>query len=102
MRLAGVLIARPSIHGRAQGPYLASSSRGRKFQEGRDALSGREKAELAGVATDGTADTLEVDVASTDEHGVRWHAFDDTLGVRDVQDRVQSVGLSELGAGSPG
>jgi hypothetical protein len=41
-------------------------------------------------------------VASTDEHGVRWHAFDDTLGVRDVQDRVQSVGLSELGAGSPG
>jgi hypothetical protein len=29
---------------------------------------------LTGVATDGTADTLEVDVASTDEHGVRWHA----------------------------
>nr|SBO99075.1 hypothetical protein BN4615_P8591 [Nonomuraea gerenzanensis] len=39
-----------------------------------DALSGRNRDGLAGVATDGTADTLKIDVSSTDEHGVRWHA----------------------------
>ncbi len=37
-------------------------------------------------------------MASTDEHGVRWHVLDDTLGVRDVQGRVQSVGLSDFRA----
>jgi hypothetical protein len=46
---------------------------GRAGEEECDALSGRETSELAGVATDGTADTLKIDVASTDEHGVRWH-----------------------------
>jgi hypothetical protein len=38
-----------------------------------DALSGEKLAGLPGVATDGTADTLKIDVASTDKHGVRWH-----------------------------
>ena len=35
--------------------------------------SAEKTGELTGVATDGTADTQKVDVASTDEHGVRWH-----------------------------
>ncbi|GAA3538508.1 hypothetical protein GCM10022419_018110 [Nonomuraea rosea] len=51
--------------------------------------------ELAGVATDGTADTLKIDVAPTDEHGIRWHTHEDTPAVPYVQDGVQSVGLSD-------
>ncbi|GAA2675827.1 hypothetical protein GCM10010412_057670 [Nonomuraea recticatena] len=47
--------------------------------------------ELAGVATDGTADTLKVDVTSHDEHRVRWHTSNHTSVVGYVQGRVHSL-----------
>src|SRR5690606_22596652 len=54
-----------------------------------------------GVATDRTADTQKVDVASADKHGVRWHAYEDILAVRDVQYRVHSLdAVTPAGASS--
>ncbi|GAA4189667.1 hypothetical protein GCM10022252_26740 [Streptosporangium oxazolinicum] len=46
---------------------------------------------LTDVTTDGTADTQEVDVASHDEQWVRWHVYDDTSDLVDVQCRVHHL-----------
>src|SRR5437868_2433297 len=61
-------------------------------REERRAPDPRNREKLAGVATDGTADTLKVDVTSHDEHRVRWHTRDDTPPAPALQGWVQTLG----------